>query len=110
MTNTKIRSKRRDEMFLSARDEIAESLERRGLWLRAATRWGQLIYDCPNAELCEFYVQRREYCISTSNHRQRERYTEANVNVDFAFVRSRINEVYQRSNLGPVSYWYIEST
>ncbi|MEQ0217754.1 PerC family transcriptional regulator [Klebsiella sp. CN_Kp114] len=108
MARSGMRGKRREEMFSAAKDDLAERLESNGLWLRAASRWGEVIDACNDADLCEFYVQRREYCISESNERHRARMVESNLYADLSFVRQRIDAIYRESNLGPVSYWYIE--
>lgn len=108
MASSGVRGKRKKEMLTAAKDDLAERLESNGLWLRAATRWGEMIDACDNADLCEFYVQRREHCIRKSNERHRARLEESNLNADLSLVRQRIDAIYRESNLGPVSYWYIE--
>lgn len=108
MARSGMRGKRREEMLIRAKDKLAEQLEHDGLWLRAATRWGEMIDACNDADLCEFYVQRREYCISESNVRHRARLADSNLNADLSVVRHQIDTIYRQSNLGPVSNCYIE--
>ncbi|MBQ0600924.1 PerC family transcriptional regulator [Klebsiella oxytoca] len=108
MARSGMRGKRREDMFSAAKDDLAEQLENNRLWLRAASRWGEVIEACNDSDLFEFYVQRREYCISKSNERHRARMAEWHLNADLSLVRQRIDTIYRESNLGPVSYWYIE--
>lgn len=103
-----MRGKSREVMLTVTKDDLAERLENNSLWLRAASRWGEMIDACDNSDLCEFYVQRREYCISESNERHRARLAESNLSADLSLIKQRIDAVYRVSNLGPVSYWYIE--
>ncbi|EPA0076739.1 ANR family transcriptional regulator [Enterobacter mori] len=49
-------------------DEIAEHLEKEGLWRRAATRWLDVMLLCENSAEREWLSQRRRYCYEKSAH------------------------------------------
>ncbi|EOC9631762.1 PerC family transcriptional regulator [Enterobacter ludwigii] len=49
-------------------DEIAERLEREGLWKRVATRWLDVMLLCENSAEREWLSQRRCYCYAKSVH------------------------------------------
>ncbi len=108
MASSGIRGKTRDAMFAASKDECAELLESKGLWLRAAAQWGKLVDKCRDDELRDFYVFRREYCINESNEQHRLRINLYNERMDLGPVRKHIDEVYRKTNLGPVSSFSID--
>lgn len=71
-----IRGQHKKSMFDNTKDEVAESLERRGFWRRAANRWGAILLSCHDSELRELYAHRREECISRANASYRQRHAE----------------------------------
>ncbi|MFY7114718.1 PerC family transcriptional regulator [Enterobacter cloacae complex sp. SHL020] len=48
---------------MELKDTIAESLERRGLWRRAAQRWLTVLDDITDDALREAIIRRREHCL-----------------------------------------------
>lgn len=44
-------------------DALAQELEARGLWRRAATRWQQLLLQATDHRQAEAIVQRQRYCL-----------------------------------------------
>ncbi|EOC0011633.1 PerC family transcriptional regulator [Cronobacter turicensis] len=107
MASSGIRGKSKVNMLTRTRDNLAESLESRGLWLRAAKRWGEVFLICNDDDLRELYVQRREACIRRANesYRQRNQVSEMQ---DMTFVKKAVDQFYRNTNLGPVSNWYID--
>ncbi|HIC3038222.1 TPA: PerC family transcriptional regulator [Klebsiella pneumoniae] len=51
MASSGVRGKRKEEMLTAAKDDLAERLESNGLWLRAATRWGEMIDACDDENI-----------------------------------------------------------
>lgn len=53
---------------MATRDIIAEDLENRGLYRRAATRWLKVMDECKDSTERLWVAQRRNYCFMRSTH------------------------------------------
>jgi hypothetical protein len=51
-------------------DALAQQLEARGLWRRAATRWQHLLLQATDNRQAEAIVQRQRYCLQQAPRRR----------------------------------------
>lgn len=73
-------------------DPIAEKLESRGLFLRAASRWLEVFYQCETEAGREWIRCRRNECLA-------KRVRAATLNDTFGDVAKAANETQQRMGL-----------
>jgi Pyruvate/2-oxoacid:ferredoxin oxidoreductase delta subunit len=55
-------------------DELAESLEKKGYWRRAAQRWWQVMNTAMDEDMRLAASQRQSFCIKKIVHRKEKRY------------------------------------
>lgn len=76
---------------------LARSLEKKGLYLRAARQWAEVMFE--HTQCSEYIVEQRERCIRLSNDRHEARlkcYEQAS---DLQYIHKHISDVYTRMGL-----------
>ncbi|EEZ5175130.1 PerC family transcriptional regulator [Escherichia coli] len=79
-------------------DSVAQKLEARGLWRRAATRWGEVLINAETDREREEAAKRRAICISKTRRMPEQLVT-------FGDVRKAADRTLKEMGINPQDEW-----
>ncbi|EER5392068.1 PerC family transcriptional regulator [Escherichia coli] len=79
-------------------DSVAQKLEARGLWRRAATRWGEVLINAETDREREEAARRRDFCISKTRRTPEQLVT-------FGDVRKAADRTLKEMGINPLDEW-----
>ncbi|EFJ4154940.1 PerC family transcriptional regulator [Escherichia coli] len=80
------------------KDSVAQKLEARGLWRRAATRWGEVLINAETDREREEAAKRRAICISKTRRMPEQLVT-------FGDVRKAADMTLKEMGINPQDEW-----